>query len=317
MNDTVDSHGRDGANPLRAASLIEAPDVRVPPSPSPRDKVIGERLAAALAPLLEARPVRSNPQGLRRVREQIAEGLSVLGFRVEQLGDPAEAPILLAHRPGRGLHVALSAHYDVEAGGGGWTLPPFRPSLHDDRLFGRGTADNLGPLLLRFQVLGELDTDTPPLTWVIQGEEEIGSPLAHRLYPTLQIPPVDLWIEETGYFERSGRQRMLLCRPDAAARLVVESLTAVAEQHGRRVEIHDRVLNKAFGADRCPVLTHLVGDHPYLAIGPNDPDSRIHRPDESLPLANLAIAWEQFAAAVRTASTVEGGHDGRYSLSLD
>lgn len=304
------------ALPGSTASQVDAPPSLAPPAPSPRDLAIGGRLAAELEPLLEARPVASNPPGLRWVREQIARRLGVLGFDVQRLGESGQASALVAHRPGRGLHLALSAHYDVEQEGEGWTLAPFTPTLRDGRLFGRGTADNLGPLTLRLLALGDVQSETPALTWVIQGEEEIGSPLAHELYPALRLPPVDLWIEETGYFERNGRQRMLMCRPAPPTRRLVESLTRVAATHGRGVDIHDRVLNKAFGADRCPVLSHLVGEAPYVAFGPNDPDSRIHRPDESLPLANLAVAWDQFEAALRTAATLEGALDGDHTLSL-
>ena len=47
------------------------------------------------------------------------------------------------------------------------------------------------------------------LLFVIQGEEEIGSPWAHQVYPTLELPDVDFWIDETGYFFKNGDQRVL------------------------------------------------------------------------------------------------------------
>ena len=45
-----------------------------------------------------------------------------------------------------------------------------------------------GPLVLRLAVLRAMQSDhisTPGLVWVLHGEEEIGSPFAHEIYPRL------------------------------------------------------------------------------------------------------------------------------------
>ena len=101
------------------------------------------------------------------------------------------------------------------------------------------------------------------------------------------------WLEETGYFELDGAMRVLARRLDSRTELALRAVEQVAEQQGRSIERHDRYLNKAFGVQRCPFLTHLAGELPYLAFGPNDPLSQIHAPNESLPVANLALAVEQ------------------------
>jgi acetylornithine deacetylase/succinyl-diaminopimelate desuccinylase-like protein len=163
-------------------------------------------------------------------------------------------------------------------------------------------ADNLGPLALRLLALEDAD-DLPGMVWVIQGEEEIGSPWAHTLYPTLELPRVALWLEETGYFEADGTQRLLarhLTEPTVA---LVERLRVMAAGDGRGLQVHERYLNKAFGQDRCPCLTWLVGETPYLAIGPNDTHSRIHAADESLPLDTLDLSARQFLRVLREATT--------------
>lgn len=100
----------------------------------------------------------------------------------------------------------------------------------------------------------------PSLVWVLQGEEEIGSPAAHAIYPELRLPPVSLWLEETGYFELDGRQRVLVRRPSPVTTAWVDAALELATAMQRGVELHDRYLNKAFGTHRCPFLTHLVGD---------------------------------------------------------
>jgi acetylornithine deacetylase/succinyl-diaminopimelate desuccinylase-like protein len=61
-----------------------------------------------------------------------------------------------------------------------WRTPPFEPTERDGRLWGRGTADNKGPLMVHLTAVGRLLEKHPDLplriTFVIEGEEETGSP---------------------------------------------------------------------------------------------------------------------------------------------
>jgi hypothetical protein len=204
--------------------------------------------------------------------------LDGLGFSVHEHADPggASAPVLVALRPpekGAGW-VGLSAHYDVEHAGNGWSSDPFTLRIASGRAFGRGVGDNLGPLALRLLALEAAIGDARPLpglVWVIQGEEETGSPWAHTLFPRLALPQVALWIEETGYFEEDGTQRVLARRIPGSLATVLDRIAALARVEARDLRVLDRYLNKAFGESRCPCLVHLVRDAPYLAIGPNEP----------------------------------------------
>lgn len=268
------------------------------------DRVIAGLLGEALQPLLSFHPVASNLGGLRTVAESVADHLVSLGFSVRRAGIPGKPDILVAERAGAGpLRIGLSGHYDIEEAGDGWATDPFVVTEREGRLFARGIADNLGPLLLRLLALAAVDP-APSLLFVLQGEEEVGSPAAHALYPKLDVPRVDLWLEETGYYELDGTQRLLARRADRCPPQVREALDLSARHHGRAVITHDRYLNKAFGEQRCPFLTHLVGDAPYLAIGPNDPQSVIHQPNESLPISNLAASLHQFQATLAAAAAV-------------
>lgn len=274
------------------------------PATSARDDDLARQLIAALEPLLAQPPVAGSKVGLARTREAIADRLERLGFELAHHVDDGHPPVVVALRPGNTTRwVGLSAHYDVEVEGPGWTTSAFAPTRLDDRIFARGVADNLGPLMLRLLALETAVGPLPSMAWVLQGEEEIGSPGAHRIFPGLAVPPVMLWIEETGYYELDGRQRVLLRRPSPATRPCVDAVRASAAANARTIELHDRYLNKAFGTHNCPFLTHLVGDAPYLAIGPNDPRSQIHRADESLPIANLAASADQFLAVLEAAVT--------------
>ena len=257
-----------------------------------------QRFTEVLDHLVRLAPTPSNPAGRHAVRDYLIGWFIRLGFDITEHGDDPASRVVIASRAGQGLRLGLCGHYDVEEAGEGWPTPPFELTQHEGRLLGRGVADNLGPLVLRLLVLEALGRDTPtaPLLWVLQGEEETGSPVAHALYPALPWPQVDLWIEETGYFERDGSQRFLARDLDATGQCVVDVLAAVARQARRGFAIHSRYLNKAFGESRCPFLTHLVAGQPYIALGPNDPDSRIHRDGESLALDNVGFAMAQFQA---------------------
>ncbi len=271
---------------------------------SSADRAIATRLRDDLATVLEAPPTATNPSGLRRAASFLETRLQALRFDVRRVAAvPGGQDILVATRQGRGAAtIGLTGHYDVEEAGAGWRHDPFEPKFESGRLYGRGVADNLGPLWLRLFALEELGGEVPSLVLLLEGEEEVGSPTAHRELPGLELPAVDLWVEETGYFESDGRQRMLLRRPTPRTEPWIAAATVVPEAAGREVERHDRYLNKAFGAQHCPFLTHLVGDSTYLAIGPNDPESRIHQADESIPTWNLDLSVRQFQALLRAAA---------------
>ncbi|MDR2553822.1 MAG: M20/M25/M40 family metallo-hydrolase [Fibromonadaceae bacterium] len=78
--------------------------------------------------------------------------------------------------------VLLYAHYDVQPPmrENLWLSPAFEPQVRDGRLYGRGTADDkaaivvhLAAALIAKKMLGE---DCPAIKFLIEGEEECGSP---------------------------------------------------------------------------------------------------------------------------------------------
>lgn len=262
------------------------------------------RLTTELTHILRDPPVGGNESGLARCRSSLGEAFRSLGFEVSERSASEGQPVLLAYRDRGAPWVGCAGHYDVEDAGEGWSTDPYEPTLRDGRLYARGIGDNLGPLLLRLQAVERLAGGGPSLLFVLQGEEEVGSGAAHELYPSLDLPPIALWLEETGYFEDDGTQRLLVRRCDELAEVALAATTEVARRHGRAVVRHDRYLNKAFGIQRCPFLTHLVGDRPYFAIGPNDTESRIHAANESLAVKNLGIAVDQNLALFRALERV-------------
>jgi len=122
-------------------------------------------------------------EGMHGARDFIAGLLGRIGFAVEILPTPLH-PVILAERtgPAEWPHVIIYGHYDVQPADplNLWTTPAFLPEVRGDRLYGRGAADNKGPLLTHVAAVARLLERRPDLplriTFMIEGEEEIGSP---------------------------------------------------------------------------------------------------------------------------------------------
>jgi acetylornithine deacetylase/succinyl-diaminopimelate desuccinylase-like protein len=122
-------------------------------------------------------------EGMAQARNYATGLLEQLGFEVEVVETKLH-PILLAERHGNPdwPHVVIYGHYDVQPADPFelWTSPAFEPTVREGRLYGRGTADNKGPTVVHMSALArvlETHPDLPlNLTYVIEGEEEIGSP---------------------------------------------------------------------------------------------------------------------------------------------
>lgn len=119
-----------------------------------------------------ARPVSGHREGLAFLRTDLTRWLSALGFEVQVHTAAGAQDVLIAVRPPSigTTWVGMFGHYDIELPGEGWTTPPFQPTRSHERVFGRGMADNLGPLALRLLALEDAD-GLPGLVWVIQGED--------------------------------------------------------------------------------------------------------------------------------------------------
>ncbi len=121
--------------------------------------------------------------GMQGAQEFVSGLLRSLGFAVEVVKTGLH-PIILAQREGDPSwpHVIIYGHYDVQPPDplDLWKTPPFEPTERGGRLWGRGAADNKGPLMTHIAAVGRLLERNPRLpvriTFLIEGEEETGSP---------------------------------------------------------------------------------------------------------------------------------------------
>lgn len=123
-------------------------------------------------------------------RDGIAAGAAFLAARLRSAGlqdveirATAGHPVVTASwrgAPGAPT-VLVYGHYDVQPPDpiDQWRSPPFEPEIRDGRLYGRGAADDKGPLLIPVAVVeaflreeGRLPAN---VAFLFEGEEEVGS----------------------------------------------------------------------------------------------------------------------------------------------
>ncbi len=129
-------------------------------------------------------------------------------------------------------------HYDVQPADPLelWESPPFEPQVRGGRLYARGVADNKANIVARIQALeawlasrGELPLR---VKWVVEGEEESGSP--HLAQVAAQhaerLADADGCLWESGYKDSAGRH-VLYCGLKGIAYLELRARGAAQDLH--------------------------------------------------------------------------------------
>ena len=132
-------------------------------------------------PSVSAQPQHKND--LAACAEWMVNECREAGLETE-LCATAGNPIILARTPrqgGRKPHYLVYGHYDVQPAEPFelWKSPPFEPRIEGRALFGRGASDNKGQHYAHLKAVEaylKTGTELPcDLTFVIEGEEEVGS----------------------------------------------------------------------------------------------------------------------------------------------
>ena len=128
-------------------------------------------------------------EGMKDARNFVGGLLQNMGFSVELIETECH-PVILAERfVGEDLpHIVLYGHYDVQPADplDLWDSAAFEPEIRNGRIYGRGSADNKGPTIVHMSALQEVLSEQPDLalniTYVIEGEEEMGSPSMPKFF---------------------------------------------------------------------------------------------------------------------------------------
>src|SRR6266699_5904192 len=151
--------------------------------------------------------------GMPQMADLIEALLSETGFKTERLFAEGAPPAIYGELRGRSPYtILLYNHYDVQPAEPLelWHSPPFEPTVRDGKLYARGTSDNKSEFATRLAAIRALRAargDFPiTLRWIIEGEEEIGSPHFEAIastYSTLLQADGCLW--EGSSFDPAGR----------------------------------------------------------------------------------------------------------------
>jgi len=138
---------------------------------------------AALVRLCRQPSVSAQKLGYPEATDLVAAQLREAGLAVSVLPTEGDFPVVYGQLRGRSNRTLLFYnHYDVQPPEplDLWTSPPFEPRIANDHLYARGAADNKGDIVARLAAVQAVRRvyGTLPVTlrWIIEGEEEIGSP---------------------------------------------------------------------------------------------------------------------------------------------
>ena len=173
---------------------------------------------AEMAEWIAVPSISATGEGMTRAVEYAAELVRRCGLAPTVL-DTGGWPLVTGHARGRpgSPHVVVYGHYDVQPPGPPqeWHSPPFKATVRDGRMYGRGSGDNKGQHLAQLLALRALRETTggPPctVTVLLDGEEEIGSPnLAGTLASMREGLDADLVVWSDGPVHDSGEPTLVL-----------------------------------------------------------------------------------------------------------
>src|SRR3990172_2549818 len=141
---------------------------------------------ASLEQVLKIQSISTDPEhekDIRSAAEWVAEKIKSMRMLNVQIFDTARHPIVFGEwivsdeKP----TVLVYGHYDVQPVDplDLWNHPPFEPTIIGENLYSRGASDMKGQVMAAISAVeslvrtGELPVN---VKWIIEGEEEIGSP---------------------------------------------------------------------------------------------------------------------------------------------
>lgn len=146
-----------------------------------------ERFIAQLVEWLKIPSISTAPEhkgDVRRAAEWLAEDMRRIGLEHVAVMETSGHPVVYSdwlHAGENQPTVLLYGHYDVQPAvvEDGWATHPFEPTQVGEKLFARGSTDDKGQVMIQAKAIESLlATGSCPVNikFIIEGEEEIGSP---------------------------------------------------------------------------------------------------------------------------------------------
>ncbi len=183
--------------------------------------------------------ISATGEGIREMAEMIQSLMINLGGQTKLISTEGY-PIVYAKFPGKSSKTLMFYnHYDVQPPGprDAWESAPFAAEIRDGTIYSRGAADNKGNIMCRLKAVEAIlaTEGVLPLTviFVVEGEEEIGSPNLERFadsYANLLKADGVIW--EGGFKDFSERPEISL-GVKGLCRLELRTKTADHEVHSR------------------------------------------------------------------------------------
>ena len=207
-----------------------------------------QRAKEDLRRLVAIPSVSARGESLADCAEAVRELLTEAGFRTEI--HPGEVGPFVVGETGSGpLAVMIYNHYDVQPEDPVelWHGAPFELLERDGLWYGRGVADDKGEFVSRlagWRLFREQHPGQLPfrLIWLVDGEEEIGSPsLENFLKQRFAGESVDICWWEYGEIDSNGRP-VILCGFKGVMAVELRCRTAKADLHSSLGAIFDNPL---------------------------------------------------------------------------
>jgi len=192
--------------------------------------------------------VSARGESLTECADAVRDLLAEAGFQTE-IHSGEIGPFVVGEIGSGPLTIMVYNHYDVQPEDpvSLWRSAPFELSEHDGRWYGRGVADDKGEFISRlagWRLFREQHPEALPfrLIWLVDGEEEIGSPsLEAFLMKRFQGQGVDVCWWEYGEVDSSGRP-IILCGFKGVMAIELRCRTAKADLHSSLGVVFDNAL---------------------------------------------------------------------------
>ena len=199
-----------------------------------RDELLGELNEFLGMPSISARPDENG--AFRGCAEWVARKFEEAGAEA-RIMETEGRPVVYAEI-GEGPKTLLSyGHYDVQPPEPLelWESDPFEPTIRDGGLYARGVADDKADVLSRIQALrlyiGEHGPPPFKLKFLIEGEEEVGSPnLAPFVRANADLLSADACLWEGSMKDEAGRP-MIFCGTKGVAYVELRARGAGYDLH--------------------------------------------------------------------------------------